>query len=397
MPKQENTNIKLALSELVISIELEKIDMILSQSNIFEILGVTATEIRHSNFLAWLLHPRESHNLGDTLLKWFLKDIFSNTKVKWINEFGVDEISTSNTTIHRELSNIDLIIELDEFIVVIENKVHSREHSNQLKRYTEISEKLFKNKQHAFVLLSPSGMDAEQEEDKIKYVAYSYSKIIEMLDNIIKLKGKSLSPPNNQYILDYIETVKRYIMKEDELTTIAQSIYKQHKKALDFIFENKPDKILSVEGNFKDAISQFDHLVLGTCNKGYTRFTTKNLAQALPVSRVQTWKGNELFLFEFVYWGKTIVLKAVLADDIPENRRRLFEALSNLGNLEGAKKPKGQKWSTFFSFSYRINIEDDKFVETNLLEKEIVKILNKHHELFQIIEDTLLSVPLVDS
>lgn len=33
--------------------------------NIFDILKISRTEIRHSNMLSWLLDPNENHGLGD--------------------------------------------------------------------------------------------------------------------------------------------------------------------------------------------------------------------------------------------------------------------------------------------------------------------------------------------
>ena len=37
--------------------------------NIFEVLGITNAEIRHSNFLAWLLDPNGNHGMGDKFFK----------------------------------------------------------------------------------------------------------------------------------------------------------------------------------------------------------------------------------------------------------------------------------------------------------------------------------------
>ena len=46
--------------------------------NIFEILGITSAEIRHSRVLAWLLDPRESHKLEDKFFKKILMKVFDN-------------------------------------------------------------------------------------------------------------------------------------------------------------------------------------------------------------------------------------------------------------------------------------------------------------------------------
>ena len=37
--------------------------------NIFKVLKLDNYEIRHSNFLAWLLNPEETHNLGYEFIK----------------------------------------------------------------------------------------------------------------------------------------------------------------------------------------------------------------------------------------------------------------------------------------------------------------------------------------
>ena len=41
--------------------ELEKLESIEDKFNIFSSLGIINQEVRHSNFLAWLLNPHETH------------------------------------------------------------------------------------------------------------------------------------------------------------------------------------------------------------------------------------------------------------------------------------------------------------------------------------------------
>ena len=47
--------------------------------NIFDALGVVNAELRHSNFLAWLLDPAESHGLGGLFLRAVLMDLLLQT------------------------------------------------------------------------------------------------------------------------------------------------------------------------------------------------------------------------------------------------------------------------------------------------------------------------------
>ena len=59
--------------------DLEKLEDLLSQFNIFETLNVVNAEIRHSNVLAWFLNPNANHSLGGYFLKKFLKYLISHT------------------------------------------------------------------------------------------------------------------------------------------------------------------------------------------------------------------------------------------------------------------------------------------------------------------------------
>ncbi|MYK89711.1 MAG: hypothetical protein F4018_16005, partial [Acidobacteria bacterium] len=43
--------------------------------NVFDILRYSEYEIRHSNVLAWLLEPGETHGLSDKFLRRFLESL----------------------------------------------------------------------------------------------------------------------------------------------------------------------------------------------------------------------------------------------------------------------------------------------------------------------------------
>jgi len=48
--------------------------------NIFDALGIARVEIRHSNYLAWLLTPGESHGQGDQYLRAVLIDVLRKVR-----------------------------------------------------------------------------------------------------------------------------------------------------------------------------------------------------------------------------------------------------------------------------------------------------------------------------
>ena len=135
--------IKLNYSKLIKDINFDRLDLELKNPNIFQILKISNTEIRHSNFLSWLLDPSQSHKIGDIFLKRFLREIFSSEKFEKLDQIDVEGMNLSNIQIYREWKNIDILIILDEIVVCVENKILTKEHSNQLERYRKIIEENF--------------------------------------------------------------------------------------------------------------------------------------------------------------------------------------------------------------------------------------------------------------
>lgn len=60
--------------------ELDHLENLVSEFNIFEALNLRYAEIRHSSFLVWLLNPYENHGLGNYFIRQFLKRIASLKK-----------------------------------------------------------------------------------------------------------------------------------------------------------------------------------------------------------------------------------------------------------------------------------------------------------------------------
>src|SRR4030088_1373392 len=55
--------------------DLERLEALLDQFNIFEVIGAVRQELRHSDFLAFLLDPQQNHGLGDAFCKRLLQKI----------------------------------------------------------------------------------------------------------------------------------------------------------------------------------------------------------------------------------------------------------------------------------------------------------------------------------
>ena len=116
------------INDLVADPDFEHISNKLTKFNFFEAIGAQRREVRHSDFLAFLLNPKGNHGLGDAFLRRFLKHALKTS-------FNYPE--SSDFQIERETRNIDIFLHDDKshLAVIIENKIDSDEHDNQLERY----------------------------------------------------------------------------------------------------------------------------------------------------------------------------------------------------------------------------------------------------------------------
>lgn len=158
------------LTDLVMNCpELTELEAALSRFNIFRVLRADKHEIRHSNMLAWLFDPEESHGLGDRFLRrWLMRVLYDANTAAISSEalpspIEVDAADIDFVDVARERDNIDVLILIHTgqeryWAVCIENKVESLQHSSQLARYREIVTKRHHDAQYrVFVFLAKNG------------------------------------------------------------------------------------------------------------------------------------------------------------------------------------------------------------------------------------------------
>src|SRR5690554_4417794 len=136
----EEKDIELAYASLLADGIFDKLSLRVQEPNIFKILGIEDYEVRHSSFLAWLLNPSESHSLNETFLQRVLQDIVIDDRAKGVSIIELGNLDISKVEVKREWQSIDILIVTEGFVVCIENKMWSSEHSDQLNRYRKIVE-----------------------------------------------------------------------------------------------------------------------------------------------------------------------------------------------------------------------------------------------------------------
>ncbi|WP_338472823.1 PD-(D/E)XK nuclease family protein [Niallia sp. XMNu-256] len=153
-----------AIEDFLMDVDiLDRLEAKISNFNIFETLGIVNAEIRHSNVIAWLMTPNETHGLDDVFIKKFLQEVLynhrNNIQNLKIDLFQISLMDYHSFRVRREWRNIDLLIFSEEYkmVIVIENKIWSKESKTQLEKYHTIIQDEFPDYHRIFLFLTPHG------------------------------------------------------------------------------------------------------------------------------------------------------------------------------------------------------------------------------------------------
>jgi PD-(D/E)XK nuclease superfamily protein len=338
--------------------ELERLENLLSQFNIFETLNIVDAEIRHSNVLAWLLNPNANHGLGNYFIKQFMKHLILYNKDNIdgnISLFDFENFSYANIDIRREWKHIDLVIILSEkdkeYVIAIENKVRSSEHSNQLQRYKETVEKEFSGYVQLYVFLTPEALMPSDES----WLVFSYETVADIISELIRYKNDRMNENVLSFISNYMTVLRRYIVGKSEVEEICQKIYSGHKEALDLIFQYKPDTYLEVSQYLQQQLAASDRdIIVETTGKTVIRFTTKLLDSLIDRSDSVEWvKSKRIILFEFSNNENGLVLRLYIGPGDNDYRGKLISFCSRHQPLFSVpKKVTTKKWQTVYKKSF---------------------------------------------
>lgn len=375
-----------ALKNFLLDIDcLDQLDEWTGKFNMFDILKITRAEIRHSNLLAWLLTPNENHGLNDNIIKGFIQ--FAVTSFSNNNDiFDTLLMDFRSFDILREWHHIDVlaISDKEKYILCIENKIDTGEHDNQLARYQKTLEDAFPEYTRAYIYLSPSGVDSSLTDT---WLSMSYSDVINIIENACK-KTKLL-PEAELLINNYIETIRRDIVGDERLAKICAEIYSKHKRALDLIFDNKPDRASDVAEYFRNwgvqKTKEGDiELVLDKCNKTYTRFKTPTMSEILPDAdeALSGWNTKNHYFYELINNGGTefYIQISFSSRNIPDDLREICDEI----NVHYPSRQQKENWQWRLPFRTKTSK-----IDLDTSEEKIHELLNKKLEEVKIFEKAL--------
>ena len=364
-------------SKLLIDHDFERLELMRNQPNIFEILGVSHFEIRHSHFLAWLFDPKGSHGIGNYFLKRFLLDVLQDQR-SHLNIIDIHPLLNENIIIHREKYNIDILIEFENTLLVIENKINAFESNDQLQRYKDSVLKNFPTKKPIFVYLTKYGSEASLNEF---YIEASYQKhILDYLNDFVRFRSKTIQDHVLTYIKDYIDNLNKNIMKQDPANILAEKIYRQHQDLFDFIIANRPDSIALIKEKMNELLVA-DGYILGSDHKHFSRFLPKEIDHIVPKNNQKyDWKKGEAFLWEFRYTTneQKIEFKIAISPYFKEKRDVIINLFENSDLIKEFNNDWAVYESKFYTIDYSL-IYDEGYIENiyNIIMEEQKHKINK--------------------
>jgi hypothetical protein len=301
------------------------------QFNIFRVLGIQDAEIRHSNMLAWLFTPGESHGLEDRFLKQYLMlvSLYSENNSTSLDPVEIDTAKIESCEVLRERFNIDLLIDIktdhENWLFIIENKVNSKQGKGQLKSYRKAlvekpRAKKYENHRHFFIFLTKDG----EEPNDNAFSMSTYEHVYKALKIAFEERKEAIGIEPATLIQNYQKLLEQKFMSSSQIQLLVQRIYKTHKSAIDTIIENLPAPRDKLSEFLQNRINEHSNYVLLPSSKSSVRFLPNEWNTAANRAGRAWGDGSAYLTFQLKLSESSTILKIVSGHAPTEWTTKLF-------------------------------------------------------------------------
>lgn len=328
--------------------------------NIFDVLKVSRSETKHSNILAWLLNPKEDHGLGSQILDGLIRVICQQSDDEKVLHFLAHR--WDDARVIREWGNadyrLDILIESqiskNKFAVIaIENKIDSKDRKNQLSNYYKEVSGVYPSHYNKgrvlFVYLTPDGSEPVDGDCEGKWICLSYKQVLSVIDDAL-LSERQISDSMRGIISNYVTTLRRNVVEDEELIRLCNMIYRKHKDAFDLVYRNADmdgavgDAKKIIQQILKDTASQDENFIYTGERSGtqsVLSFQTKKMSDKLKPMKEGfkgTWNNSDVYYYWFNIDRRTMKVSLYLefgpsgVDDVTK------KTMTELGNIINSKK-----------------------------------------------------------
>lgn len=245
-----------ALTDFVLSQELKELEASIGGFNLFQTLGLESRELAHSQVLAWLLQPSESHGFGELFLRrWLMRVVrdaeSTETKLPSAPEIEAAEWVQINVNTEVAMSRenrLDVVVTLRErgqqgeplWVVAIEVKVDSEEGEDQLARYKGVLEKRHpKAERQVFVFLTKEELIPGDRS----WIRCGFETVLETLEEGLSQKSGAIGAGPKLLLENYKALLEEQFVNEDKIANAVRNIVKAHGEAVELILKYKSDPL----------------------------------------------------------------------------------------------------------------------------------------------------------
>lgn len=332
--------------------------------NVFEAMGEVRREVRHSNFLAFLLDPNDSHRLEDGVLSRLIRHVQPSCDVPTIGASSYLS-GASSWSVHRELPVVDpttgengridilLLDHMGQRAVIIENKIDAQEGGRQLALYWADIERRYPDWGVYGIYLTPRGKNPSD----CRFVRLSYRQLCTMIDAAVA--NCTDVPQDVRRALDqYVDMVRRHIVDQSSIDQECQRVYRDHGPALEKVLERVHNMQERIGDELRaraetTRLASDERLTLGKPGSWQDipiiSFAPKTWWDIATLSRSSAKSYGTGLILEFQIFNKPqgvdLYLKICPGDAIP--RRQLFDLThehQGPENLLVALDPLGPGW-----------------------------------------------------
>ena len=288
--------------------DIEKADQ--KRLNVFTAVGMNTQEVKHSKFLAWLFDPQKPHGLGNDFLRRFWEKLFfyrhalADEGVPQNREIlqkagicGITELSNfigdpklkvfTEKTILEGDRRMDICIEsrATKTVLVIENKVFTSTHDEQLQAYEDKLQNLGAGWRKILVYLTPKGdIPTDDGVYNPRWCIFDYNVILQIMREMLeahKLMLRKFKYMRVKFLMeDYIDMVNFEILDNNpEIYSMCKKIRKEHADALEILMRYS-DNLSEVYASCADWVRQTftDRLEIIQTSERQCDFITKPIA-----------------------------------------------------------------------------------------------------------------------
>lgn len=241
-----------------------------------------------------------------------------------ITPIDLDIWSLNQASVRREWQGTDILVsdEAHRLAIIIENKIDTGEHSDQLQSYWKIVDAHYPGWRVIGLYLTPDG----EEPSDARYFSVDYGLICQLLESLVQSRASTLGPDVLTVITHYTQMLRRHIMAESEIAELCRSIYQKHKAALDLIYKHIPGQRAIIRNVLQGIITGTPELTLiDTSKRNDVDFVPQEwdvpVALAEPVSK----RLREVLVFVFVNEPNRLRLVLTVGPEPQETRQRLLD------------------------------------------------------------------------